>query len=370
MLELADREDPWPNSFDETFVVHGQPHSGEPLTLLDARVRQISMGRQTSKVRASMLALGAHVMPDRRWPAANYRPSTLHEWLPETGLSIEHPDDGDISHVVVGWRRPETRRIAVDGAVISIHPRADYNWSYAPGWKIETSMTFSVRADEPMTIAQHWERHGSPLLGFSVFAANQHDDLVYESYYDDRDETGIVLLRRGRRPANRDWRPNEGRFLFSAADLPDISSALAAWVELWHRTVPALGLFGETIEQGLTYSAPRFLTLYTAAEGYWSGTRRGKEQWNLRALAARAAVPPEITGATPEAISLAGATRRYHAHLGAGDKFSPKEMVNTTFESTRRLHALLQACLMREIGLETEDIERLMRAHYRSWPIP
>jgi hypothetical protein len=30
---------------------------------------------------------------DRRWPIANYRPSALHEWLPETGLSVAYPGE-------------------------------------------------------------------------------------------------------------------------------------------------------------------------------------------------------------------------------------------------------------------------------------
>ena len=48
----------------------------------------------------------AQVGRDCHWPAANDRPSTLHEWLPETGRSIEHPDDGDIATDTVA--RPAT----------------------------------------------------------------------------------------------------------------------------------------------------------------------------------------------------------------------------------------------------------------------
>jgi hypothetical protein len=162
--------------------------------------------------------------------------------------------------------------------------------------------------------------------------------------------------------------PRGGPLPFTAADLPDIGGALATWFDLWHRSFPALGLLRETIEQGLEYSAPRFLTRYTAAEAYWRNVKTA--QWRPKALADCAGISPAITKATEAAIALIGDTRRYHAHLGKPMKFTVEEIVGSTYQSTRRLHVLLQACVMRELGVGTEAIERLMRAHYRFWPMP
>jgi len=56
--------------------------------------------------------------------------------------------------------------------------------------------------------------------------------------------------------------------------------------------------------------------------------------------------------------------------LDVESNFSPDEIVSQTYQSTRRLHALLQACLLREVGIDTSNVERLLKQHYRSWPIP
>ncbi len=61
--------------------------------------------------------------------------------------------------------------------------------------------------------------------------------------------------------------------------------------------------------------------------------------------------------------------RKYHGHLG-DQELTPGEIAYGTFDSTRRLYVLMQACLLRELGLETERIEKLIQLHYRSWPVP
>lgn len=368
-LELVELSDPWPTDFNETFTVHGQPHEGERVTLLGARVRRKRLGERTSRVESWTLALGEYVHPDDRWPRSNYRPGTLHEWLPETGLSIDHPND-DMSRLTVKWNAPQRRTIALPDAEVALSPGADWSWAYSPGWSIDTSMTLAVKPAEPLTIDEHREHFGNPLVSFAVFAADYPDDLARESYYDPESKRGIVVLEHNRKPTQREWRPNAGHLLFGADALPDIPSAFENWFAVWRQTVPALGLFRESIEQGLTYSAPRFLTLYTAAEGYWKGTRVGKAPWSPRALADRTGITPEVTHATKDALALMGATREYHAHLGTKSDFEPEFINDNTYESTRRLHVLLQACLMRDVGLDAATTERLVSEHYRSWPIP
>jgi hypothetical protein len=368
-LELVDMSDPWPADFEETFTVHGKPHEGEPVTLLRARVRKKLLGDRTSHVVGWTLALGDHVHPGDRWPVATYRPGTLHEWLPETGLSIEHPHE-DMSRLVVEWNAPERRTVALPDAEIALSPGADWTWAYSPGWSIDTSMTFSVKPIEPLTIDEHRELFGNPLISFAVFAADHPDDFARESYYDPDSRRGIVVLEHNRKPAEREWRPNPGHLLFGADDLPNVAGAFENWFAVWRRTFPALGLLRESIEQGLTYSVPRFLTLFTAAEGYWKGTRVGKSPWSPRALADRAGISPEITKASKEALALLGATREYHAHLGTKGDFEPEFIIENTYESTRRLQVLLQACLMQDLGVDVATTERLLSEHYRSWPIP
>jgi hypothetical protein len=373
-LDLVDLSHPWPTNFNDSFTVHGSPYEGEELTLLAARVRKTNFGNHTTRVVSWVLLLGDHVALDERWPRASYRPATLHEWLPETGLSIDHPN-ADLSRLVVEWNAPERRTVALPGAEITLRPGADWSWNYSPGWSIETSMTFGVKPDDPLTIAKYWDQYGSPLLGFAVFAADAPDDLTYESYYNPQTERGVVVLRRDRTPPQREWRPTTGHYLFQASHLPDVGEALTRWFDTWRKSVPSLGLFCETITLGTDYSVPRFLTLYTAAEGYWKNTKTKTEKtkktaWSPRALASRAGISADVTRATDPALALIGASRDYHAHLRTQSTYSPTAIVRETYGSTRRLHALLQACLMREVGLTTPDIEHLLSERYRTWPIP
>jgi hypothetical protein len=151
----------------------------------------------------------------------------------------------------------------------------------------------------------------------------------------------------------------------------DEGEAICRWLAVWRPSEPSLGLFCETIQQDSTYSAPRFLTLYTAAEGYWKGTKQPEEKrWNIRALAKRAGIDPAVSKVDRRALQLIGALRDYHAHLTLPGSLAADEIALSTFDSTRRLHVLMQACLLREIGMETAEIESLIAARYQSWPIP
>ncbi len=365
-LELADRSHPWPIDFDETFAVHGQPYDGDAVTLLQARPIQ-RMGAQTAKLRSWVLAVGAHTDMDERWLFSHYCPASLHEWLHDTGLVSKRSIDG--RQVTVEWNQPAHRTVTVPGGEVSLAPRLQSDVDYGPDWHLRTSTRFIAKADEPLTINAHWSQFRSPLMSFCLFAVDRPDDLTYESYYSPERRTQIVVLRSGREAPQHDWRLTSGHYLFQAEDVGDPATAVASWCKLWHQTSPALGLFGEVIQTGNIFTVPRFLTLYTAAEGYWKGTKVGKAGWSPKQLAKRANVPAAITGATKDAVSLLGASRNYHAHLDVESKFSPDEIVDETYQLTRRLHALLQACLLRELGIDTSNVERLLKQHYRSWPI-
>jgi hypothetical protein len=368
-LELADLSDPWPTDFNETFVVHGRPHDGEPVTLLQAQVKARTMGHRTSELRSLTLALGAHATMEDRWLYSHYRPASLHEWLPETGLS--HAEVGDRqSQLTVEWNAPELRTVALPEGELTLRPGADRPWSYAPDWRIETSMTFTAKTDAPLTITEHWRQFGSPLLSFCIFAVDRPDDLLYESYYaPDRDEQ-IIVLRSGQEAIQHEWRPTVGHYLFQAKDVTDPADALAKWFTVWHQTVPALGLLAEVIKMGNAFSPSRFLALFTAAEGYWRGTNVGGPGWGIDRLAERADVPTTLTKATKDARALIGAARKYHAHLRVPEGFTTESIDDQTYQSTRRLHVLLQACLLRDVGIDTSNVERLLKQHYQCWPIP
>jgi hypothetical protein len=143
--------------------------------------------------------------------------------------------------------------------------------------------------------------------------------------------------------------------------------SLNTWWALEEQLRPALGLFGDHIREELSYSPARFLTLYTAMETY-ARERHGRN--NFRVLRDYAGVPENVTGCTNKALALIGASRRYFAHLGiqpAGPTIT--EIEANALNSTRRASALMQACLLRELGFSATESEQLLRKHYMSWPL-
>lgn len=377
-LELADLTGAWPNDFDERFTVHGSIHStGKLVTLMEARVIHMTAVNTATRIAASTLAIGEHTDSDETWAFACYAPPGLHEWFPENGLSMSHPDD-DIQQVQVNWRPVAPVVVSLPDAELKLSLTNDYTWRgpASPNWSIETWMQFVVKPNDPMTIRDFWREYRRPLLGFVIFAIDRPEDIPYEVFSSPDSKREIVVLRQDRKLYSYDWRPNVGHLLFRADDIADVSDAFNRWLALYKASDPSVALFCETIMQK-DYSPPRFLTLYTAAEGYWRSMRG--TTWRPRDLAKELDV--SVSKVDKQAVALIGGLRNYHSHLDPTDvekslepdevaEIAPLDVAIHTFEATRRLQALMQACLLRDIGLDTERVEELITQHYQVWPLP
>lgn len=377
-LELADITDAWPNDFNERFTVHGVIHAnGEFVTLIEARVVHMTAVNAATRIAGSTLAIGEHTDSDETWAFARYAPPGLHEWFPENGLSKSHPDD-DMQQVQVNWRPVAPVVVPLPDVELKLRLARDYTWRgpASPDWSIETWMQFVVKPNSPMTIRDFWREYRRPLLGFIIFATDRPEDIPYEVFSNPDSKREIVVLRQGRRLYSYDWRPNPGHLLFRADDIDDLSVAFNKWIALYKASDPSGALFCETITQE-DYSPPRFLTLYTAAEGYWRSMR--STTWRPRDLAKE--LDESVSKVDKQAVRLIGGLRNYHSHLDPTDvekslepdeaaEIGPLDVAIHTFEATRRLQALIQACLLRDIGLETDRVEELITQHYRNWPLP
>jgi hypothetical protein len=369
-LQLTHLDDPWPTDFNRLFTIHAQLHGyvGMPLTLMHSRVVQKLNFNQPALIQAQTLASGAHTDPDERWPVANFMPYGLHEWYPETGLSVKFRDRFR-QRPQISWKPPKSVKIPVPGARITLNPGASWELGQVPEWRIDTSLRFTVRPDEPLTLDDFWRQYRNPLLGFVMFASDRPDDLRRESYYNPRKKREIVLLHADRKTYDYEWRPNYGHYLFKAENIPSEVEVIQRWMDAWRKADPALGYFGEYIQAGNAYSPDRFMTLYKTAESYWKQTKRsGETAWSPRALRDRAGIHDAVSHCDKDAIALIGRLRGGYKHLG-DQTLTPEEMADGTFDSTRRLYVLMQACLLREIGLDTAEVESLIATHYRSWPV-
>jgi hypothetical protein len=101
-------------------------------------------------------------------------------------------------------------------------------------------------------------------------------------------------------------------------------------------------------------------------EGY---CRSRLGQKDFKRMRDHAAVDVNVHGCTKDALALLAATRKYVAHL-TKQHVPAEEIVAALPDSTRRGHALMQACLLRDIGFGKLQAQNILKRHYANWPIP
>jgi hypothetical protein len=90
----------------------------------------------------------------------------------------------------------------------------------------------------------------------------------------------------------------------------------------------------------------------------------------VRPRSARYLHPREQQERPNKALKLLGASRGYFAHLDThGPKYSPTQLEDAILDSTRRASALMQACLLRELGFSAKRSAEMLERHYQWWPL-
>jgi HEPN superfamily Apea-like protein len=246
--------------------------------------------------------------------------------------------------------------------------------SFSPDQSLVTGMEIMVEAQRATTLDLLRRRFARPLRNLLVFASDRPDGLIRERVSSPAKGRRAVLLGQGEDLAPREWNPARG-YLFRALELPDFEHAIQAWFKLDAVAEPAMDQFAGTVMYGNSYGHSRLVELATALESY-SRTRHAKRknEWaltKLKRLAAYARMPRREIGSSVPRLKLLLASRNYYAHLNKpsyGIKVSKVEAEQ--LNSIRRGHALMQACLLREIGLSTAEARDLLQRHYLGWSIP
>jgi hypothetical protein len=353
-------------------TLHGVSSDNAEITLLDAWVNRMELGDRPRRFHVATIAIGSLTSADAKWTRAIYSTANLTEWRGETGLELSHPHprkEPTLRRIEI--RKPPIEKVELPRASFSLEVRVEPTAGYMATWKTDTWLDIAVNPKRRFTIDTAHREYVEPLLAFTHFASDRPDSLTREVLLDLSARTRVEVLRQGPRTQPRSWRPGDGDgYLFHSADLPDLSRAFRRWWKLHREVQPALGLFANHVEAGNMYSPGRLLNIYTALERYSKVRHGGKAEFkNLRKYGG---VSTDITGATNVALSLLGASRGYFGHgetQGANPKHSADEISEHALASTRRASALLQSCLLREIGFRKAEREQLMGAYYRNWLI-
>jgi hypothetical protein len=376
-LRLIGPLDGWPRQPGGNVTVQGETVTGDDVTLMDALVVSTALGgRATASIAGPTLLLGQRATVKTRWRRVVVRTANFHEWLPETGLGA--PDDvfdkrGHTTRLTATWELPPTREIKLARGTLMISPAMATEVSYAPSWSIRTNLDASVTTRRRITLD---DLHGGfvvPILSLLILASDRPDAITSEVVLDLSTDTRARVLRRGEPITPREWRPDRA-YLFSGLDLPDLDYAIKRWFEIFDTTRPVLGTFSETINMGSVYSPERLVKVATCLESYatrWHRLNRRSLLERLEALQAYTRLPAKVTGSTTRNLKLLAASRHYFAHLNKPNYgFTPRVIEKNAFETTRRATALMQACLMLDLGFTPSVARTLLEEHYTNWPVP
>lgn len=364
MIELVDSTDWGVPLNTEHLTVHGVLEESDAITLLEAIVRTTTMEDEVKRIGAYTLVLGEHIESDTTWERAIYASANLAEWRGATGLTHSLPGGPEQPfHYRIDWEPPEVQEFSARGARMRFVTEVDREIGLMPKFSLGSRQRLVVEPGRPMRIAELSRRYAMPLLAFTAFAADRPDSILEELYLHGKRQQRVEVWRAGSIMESAEWRHNA--LLFHADDLTDFRLSLVRWWRLYEKVRPALGIFGDHLNEGSSYSRPRLITLHTAICGY-SDARHGHR--SLRKLRAYADVPNEVTGCSNNALALFGAARDYFAHLGnPGQRFSTSEIEGGAFLATRRASALMQACLLRELGFSKTRTTELLQRHYSNW---
>ncbi len=359
----------WPTGFaPNDLTLHGRISENDDLTLLGARVQRVSASWRLEAMTSSVLALGAHVSRDTYWQRGIYGTTNLSEWVRDSGLMPEYdPNDRDAPTGML-WQAPTRHEFEVPRADAAL---AGYNHQapigYVRDWSIETGTQLVINSRRRQTLDQMYERYALPLLSFTAFVADRPDSLIREILLDPERNERIEVWRIGPRLEPQSWRPDK-QYLFHSDEVPrQVSTTLRKWWAMYSQLSPALDLYGEYVNGGNLYTPARFLTLYTAMEGYCSRRRVKKDFKQMRTYAG---VSDDTHGCDKKGLALLGKSRKYYAHLNELSTDEIGEIQEQTLGTTRRAAALMQACLIRELGFGPRQTERHLDEHYFNWPIP
>lgn len=365
MIELVDPRWQIPLS-TEHLTVHGVIEESDPITLLNAIVRTTTLDGRVKRIGSYTLAMGDHIKSDTTWERAIYASANLPEWRGVTGLSHSLPDaPKQVFHYRIDWKPPAVQEVSVRGARLRFVTEVDREVGLMPKYSLGSRQRVVVEPRLPIRLHDLSQRYAMPLLALTAFAADRPDAIIEEHYLHSKRQQRVEVWRAGSVVEPPEWRRN--KMLFHAGDLADFRLSIVRWWRLYEKVRPALGIFGDHLNEGSSFSRPRLITLHTAICGYTDARHKHR---NLRKLRTYAGVSNEVTGCSNNALGLFGAARDYFAHLGSpGQKFSVADIEEGTVLATRRVSALMQASLLRELGFGKKRTTELLQRHYLNWPL-
>lgn len=377
-LVLLNPSADWPiRKLDDMSDVYGLLSDNTVVTLPGAAVRRYSHSAMLElTLRSVTLLLGANVEPSDVWTGLTFRTAHLHEWLARTGIQTQdrqHDDDHRVTSVSIHWVPPESVSLQVEGATLTLSTALRAPADYSPEQEFSTSLNLRVALDQAKDLDEIERSYVRPLIVFSTVIADRWDTAIFEMVRGESVEYPVQVLRAGRIVKQREWQPGDNAYLFLAEDCKDIVGVLQNWFNLYSSAGLPLAVFAETLRSGNSYFPGRLIQLVTALQGYCDarlGDGGRTILATLKALRDHAGIDPKVNKCSDENLDLLSQARNYYTHLGTRKGYSPDKLEHGLVKCCRWATALMQSCVLRELGFSVERSAELLSAHYQNWPLP
>jgi hypothetical protein len=327
------------------------------------------------KLRCYRLDLGACTELSDRWGRMHFRLAHMHEWFGKTGIEgpeHDHDGNGKSESVRVCWQPPAVVEVDLDGAKLRLSVGLSAPADTSPEQEFLTHLSLGILCEEPLSASEIERLYQRPLVVFSTLVADRHDSASGVMLSEGPHEYPVKALHAGALARSREWSPGDGGYLFRAADCDDVAVLLGRWFELYGQAGLPLAVFAETLASGNSYFPGRLIQCMTGLEAYAKATigSRGTFHKTLLALQNHYGVDPEANHCSEENLRLVAEARNYYTHLEEREGYSAETLEYAGFTCTRWATALMQSCLLRELGFSVERSSDLIAAHYMNWPLP
>jgi hypothetical protein len=374
-LRLLNPPAKWPvHNLNEKTSVRGVLSDHPSVLITNAYVGRHHHGTQVdATLRSGGLLLGMEGEPDEEFSAMRFRTAHMHEWLGATGLKTpDHEYEGDrVERVGIEWRPEEPVRVGLGDAELTLSVALASNADFSPDQKFDTHLNLRIVPKQEMRVEEIERRFQRPLVVFSTLVADRFDSVTMETLSNERHRFEVQVLHAGRTVTAREWHPDSA-YLFRAEDCEDPRTLLLRWYELYAKAGLPLAVYAETLREPNSYYPGRLIQSVSALEGYCTSLLgRGKKlAGTLKKLRNHAGVEPAVTKCTDETLELIASARNYYTHLEARGVRGAEELEGHLVDCCRWCTALIQSCLLVELGFSADRAGELIEAHYINWPLP
>ncbi len=377
---------------------------GKAVTLQDcieAGSRFSSPGIFTQELIARAAYIGRHIEPGGlRFREALIRYSYLDDWINVSGFELTSTrDEAGQRQFHVAFSYPD--EIVATTPLGSIVVTSSFRQS-GGRQKVEMTQDLSLRveANEGLTLQDWQKRFIQPLQNFFTLATGKPNALLYLGFYEPRvdpkaprERPSVVKYSLAYPGSKAGRRPLAPEMLFTLEDVrSEFGTVLSRWITVADELDSVCGLFFSTLYSPSMYLEQQFLNVVQAAESYhrrrFSNQVLSKEQHSARMQSVLNSVPsehkswlkeklryanePSLRQRLRELLDVTAAvmdplvpdrkrfiqkvldTRNYRVHYDTSLRRKAIEAGAELYSLTMVVSFLVQACFLRELGIEPE----------------